>query len=104
MPSQVYDVQAAYNWAIRTCQATNVGYAGGSAPDAVPASWRDMQLHDGKRYCDCSSFIWFAVIAGGLDLASISGSSWPFVTYNMGGILTQAGFRNADSRGYFLSC
>ena len=97
MPDQVYNVQAAYNWAIRTCNASNVGYAGGSAPDAVPASWRDMQLHDGKRYCDCSSFIWFAVIAGGIDLASIYGSTWPFVTYDMGGVLTQAGFQWFDS-------
>lgn len=86
----------AVSWAIATCNASNIGYAGGSAPDAVPASWRDMQVHDGKRYCDCSSFIWYALIAGGWDMESLYGS-WPFTTYTMGRVLIQAGFTHYSS-------
>lgn len=81
----------AITWAINTCNDPNVGYAGGSGPGAVPASWRDMQLHNGRRYCDCSSFIWYALIAGGWDLASLYGA-WPFTTYTMGNVLINAGF------------
>lgn len=90
------DLNAALLWAENTCAATDVGYAGGSAPDAVPASWRDMQPHDGKRYCDCSSFVWYALLAGGWDLESLYGS-WPFTTYTMGGVLERAGWTKYDS-------
>lgn len=90
------DLNAALTWAENTCAASDVGYAGGSAPDAVPASWRDMQLHDGKRYCDCSSFIWYALLAGGWDLVSLYGN-WPFTTYTMGQVLTRAGFTHYNS-------
>lgn len=83
-------------WAETTCNDPNVGYAGGGAPDAVPASWRDMSLHDGKRYCDCSSFVWYALLAGGWDLTSLYGN-WPFTTYTMGTVLTRAGFTLYDS-------
>lgn len=96
MPAPAFDLQLAYNWAIRTCNAANIGYAGGSAPDAVPFSWRDMSWHDGKQYCDCSSFIWYAIIAGGLDL-TVNWGSWPFTTYDMGAILASEGFTMYDS-------
>ena len=85
----------AYNWAIATCNAPDVGYAGGSAPGAVPASWRDMQPHDGLRYCDCSSFIWYALIAGGWDCVGEYGS-WPFTTYTMPSVLPRLGWSLLD--------
>ena len=94
--STLPDLSMALAWAETTCADPDVGYAGGDAPDAVPASWRDMQPHDGKRYCDCSSFIWYALIAGGWDLPSLYGN-WPFTTYTMGNTLINAGFTKYDS-------
>lgn len=85
------DINLAYQWAIDTCNDPNVGYAGGSAPDAVPFSWRDMSWHNGKRYCDCSSFIYYALKAGGWDVESIVGF-WPFTTYTMPTYLPLLGF------------
>lgn len=90
------DINPAIRWAIDVCDNPDIGYAGGTAPGHVPASWRDMSLHEGKRYCDCSSFIWYALLAGGWDLESLYGS-WPFTTYTMGRVLLQAGFTHYNS-------
>lgn len=89
------DLNLAYQWAINTCNDPNVGYAGGSAPGHVPFSWRDMSVHDGKQYCDCSSFIYFALKAGGWDVQRIVGG-WPFTTYTMPTYLPLLGFVQLD--------
>ena len=90
------DYQLAIDWAIQTCEDPDVGYAGGTNPGAVPASWRDMSLHDGKRYCDCSSFIWYALLAAGFNLTQVYGN-WPFTTYTMGNVLIWVGFTRYNS-------
>lgn len=89
------DINLFYQWCIATCNDPNVGYAGGSAPGHVPASWRDMSLHDGRRYCDCSSFIWYGLIAGGWDCEGAYGS-WPFTTYTMPSVLPRLGWSLLD--------
>lgn len=89
------DLRLAYDWAIATCNDPNIGYAGGTAPGHVPASWRDMSLHDGRRYCDCSSFIYYALKAGGWDVEHIVGA-WPFTTYTMPTYLPLLGWTELD--------
>lgn len=89
------DLRLAYDWAIATCNDPNIGYAGGTAPGHVPASWRDMSLHEGRRYCDCSSFIYYALKAGGWDVEHIVGA-WPFTTYTMPTYLPLLGWTELD--------
>ena len=49
------DIQKAYNWAIGTCNAPNVGYS---------QAYRNQRTVNGITYYDCSSFIWYALMAG----------------------------------------
>lgn len=50
------DLTAAYQWAINTCNAPNVGYS---------QTYRNQRTVNGITYYDCSSFIWYALLAGG---------------------------------------
>lgn len=86
-PPIVSPIQMAYQWAIDTCNAPNVGYS---------QDYRDQQWHDGAIRYDCSSFIWYALLAGGYPLEESYGT-WPFTTYTMGRVLENIGFAHADS-------
>lgn len=77
------DINKAYQWSINTCNAPNVGYS---------QTYRNQQTVNGITYYDCSSFIWYALAAGGFPVETTSGSTWPFTTYSMGSVLTQMGF------------
>lgn len=57
MPS----INQPYQWSINTCEADNVGYS---------QSYRNQQTVGGITYYDCSSFIWYALKAGGFDVES----------------------------------
>lgn len=88
------DINAAYQWAISTCNAANIGYS---------QDYRDQQTVGGITYYDCSSFIWYALIAGGFDcVAANGGSSWPFVTWTMGAVLQTLGFVEVSRTGTIL--
>lgn len=50
------NIQAAYNWAVETCAKPNVGYS---------QQFRNEVTVNGITYYDCSSFVWFALKAGG---------------------------------------
>ena len=52
-------INTAYTWAITTCSAQNVGYS---------QTYRNQQTVKGITYYDCSSFIWYALKAGGFDV------------------------------------
>lgn len=78
------NIQAAYNWAVETCNNPNVGYS---------MTYRNQQTVNGITYYDCSSFIWFALKAGGFDVvAAHGGQEWPFTTYDMTSVLDTLGF------------
>lgn len=72
------DIQKAYNWAIQTCNASNIGYS---------QAYRAQQTVNGITYYDCSSFVFYALKAGGFDVGS-----YPFYTGSMCPILLSAGF------------
>lgn len=55
----VNDITTAYNWAVSVCNETNVGYS---------QNYRNAQVVNGIRYYDCSSFIWYALAAGGFPI------------------------------------
>lgn len=80
MPS----IQVSYNWAVMTCADPKVGYS---------QSYRNQRVVNGVTYYDCSSFIWYSLIAGGFDCVKANGgSTWPFTTYTMSRVLTNLGF------------
>ena len=55
------NINLAYQWAINTCNRANVGYS---------QDYRNQQTVGGVTYYDCSSFIWYALQAGGFDVTS----------------------------------
>lgn len=84
MPS----IQQSYNWAVETCAAENVGYS---------QQYRNQQIVKGITYYDCSSFIWYALVAGGFDVkAANGGSSYPFWTGTEAACLRVLGFTLYD--------
>lgn len=70
------NINKAYEWAIETCNAPNVGYS---------MDYRNQQTINGITYYDCSSFVWYALKAGGFDNIGTS----PFVTFNAQNTLPQ---------------
>ena len=72
------NIDNAYIWAVNTCNAPNVGYN---------QNYRDQETVNGITYYDCSSFIWYALRAGGWNL-----TGWPFTTGSMRPVLLQQGF------------
>lgn len=80
----------AYTWAINTCNRAHVGY---SQP------YRNQRTVNGVTYYDCSSFIWYALKAGGFDVnaayQTATGSAYSgnaITTHNMAAWLTTLGF------------
>lgn len=84
-----------YSWAVTQCNAENVGYS---------ETYRNQQVDPstGVTCYDCSSFIWYALQAGGFDLVS-SGAPTPFTTSTMIPVLSSLGFVEEDVNGQWLS-
>lgn len=78
MPS----INEAYQWAVNTCNAPNVGYS---------QDYRYQQTVNGITYYDCSSFIWYALQNGGFPVADYGGGI-AFTTRTMQSILLELGF------------
>jgi hypothetical protein len=87
------DINQSYQWAINTCNADNVGYS---------QTYRNQQTIDGVTYYDCSSFIWYALLAGGFDCKGVQGSSYPMTTHNERAVLTGLGFKSVDITAEWL--
>ena len=78
------DLDRAYQWAINTCNAPNVGYS---------QTYRYQQTVNGITYYDCSSFVWYALQAG--EFEGIGASA--FTTYYIESILTAAGWNKLNA-------
>ena len=85
------DINAAYRWAIDTCNAPRVGYS---------MTWRDQQVVNNITYYDCSSFIWYALTEGG----GFPIPRPPFATGGMLSALTDAGFQIITAPGAGTVC
>lgn len=72
------DLTQAFNWAVLTCNAPNIGYS---------QTYRRGQTVGGVTYYDCSSFVSAALFAGGF----FNSNPW-FTTYNEVAILEGLGF------------
>lgn len=86
------NIQEAYNWAIETCAAENVGYS---------QQFRNQQTVKGITYYDCSSFIWYSLIAGGFAVVEDWGT-FPFTTSTMAGVLKRLGFTKHSANDEWL--
>lgn len=85
MPS----INGAYTWAVNCCNLPKVGYS---------QAYRNQQTVNGITYYDCSSFINYALLAGGWSTPGYAPNSNAFTTHDMEGVLQQLGFtRVTDS-------
>lgn len=81
------DIQKAYNWAIQTCNAPNIGYS---------QSYRNQLTVGGITYYDCSSFVFYALKNGGFTSQSNADG---FYTYTLIPIIQQWGFQEVSTSG-----
>lgn len=88
------DINRAYSWAIETCNAPNVGYS---------QSYRNAQTINGITYYDCSSFINYALLAGGFETPTYAPNSNAFTTYTEASELIRLGFTEVDASGEYLA-
>lgn len=88
------DINKAYSWAINTCNAPNVGYS---------QTYRNQRTVNGITYYDCSSFINYALLAGGFETPSYAPNSNAFTTYSEATELLRLGFTEVDATGEYLA-
>lgn len=77
------NINKAYQWAINTCNVPKVGYS---------QTYRNQQTVNGITYYDCSSFINYALLAGGFTTPNYAPSHNAFTTSTMGAELIRLGF------------
>lgn len=87
------DINRAYSWAIETCNAPNVGYS---------QSYRNQQTVGKVTYYDCSSFINYALLAGGFETTDYAPNNNAFTTYTEAEVLLSLGFNEVLSTGEYL--
>ena len=79
MPS----ITDAWKWAADTCNAPNVGYS---------QAYRNQQTVNGITYYDCSSFINYALLAGGFTTPGYAPDHNAFTTWSEPTVLSNLGF------------
>lgn len=87
------DINKAYQWAIQTCNAPNVGYSN---------DYRNQRTINGITYYDCSSFINYALLAGGFETPNYAPNHNAFTTYDEAAVLFELGFNEVLSTGEYL--
>lgn len=88
------DINKAYSWAIETCNAPNVGYSN---------DYRNQQTVGGITYYDCSSFINYALLAGGFETPNYAPRYNAFTTYDEAEVLLSLGFTEVSASGEYLA-
>lgn len=86
------DINKAYSWGINTCNAPNVGYS---------QTYRNQQTINGVTYYDCSSFINYALLAGGFQTPNYAPKRNAFTTATMINELLRLGFVEVDAKGEY---
>lgn len=77
------NINTSWSWAVATCNRSNVGYS---------QTYREQQTVNGITYYDCSSFLWYALLAGAFPVIETYGSRHPFTTSDMISVLLSMGF------------
>lgn len=86
------DINRAYQWAINTCNAPNVGYS---------QNYRNQQTVNGITYYDCSSFINYALLAGGWVTPDYAPNNNPIYTSVLCNVLLSLGFTEVSPTGEY---
>lgn len=89
------DLNKAYTWAIQTCNSPVVGYWTNSDN-------RNQKTVNGITYYDCSSFINYALLAGGWETPSYAPRHNAFTTVTMPAELRRLGWAQVDPNGQIL--
>ena len=76
-------IQTAYEWAIEKCNAPNIGYS---------QTNRMEKTVNGITYYDCSSFINYALLAGGFSTPGYAPDHNAFTTWSESTVLSNLGF------------
>lgn len=87
------DINKAYTWAVQTCNAPGIGYS---------QSYRNQQTVNGITYYDCSSFINYALLAGGFSTPNYAPKNNAFTTRDEISVLLELGFTEIDAAGEYL--
>lgn len=82
------NIKQSASWAIGKCNDDNVGYS---------LTYRNQRTVNGITYYDCSSFINYALNAGGFSTPSYAPNKWPFTTVNMRSELLRLGFKKMST-------
>lgn len=88
------DINKAYSWAIDTCNKPRVAYS---------QAYRNQQTINGITYYDCSSFINYALLAGGFETPNYASKHNAFTTATMASELIRLGFTEVDAKGTYLA-
>lgn len=75
-------------WGADVCNSPTVGYS---------QAYRNQQTVNGITYYDCSSFINYALLAGGFETPSYAPDHNAFTTFSMGAELLRLGWRKVES-------
>lgn len=75
-------------WGTDVCNSPTVGYS---------QAYRNQQTVNGITYYDCSSFINYALLAGGFETPSYAPDHNAFTTFTMGAELLRLGWRKVES-------
>lgn len=86
------DINKAYSWAITTCNSQNIGYS---------QSYRNQQVINGVTYYDCSSFINYALVAGGWSTPQYAPNNNAFWTSIEQSVLKDLGFTEYETNESF---
>lgn len=81
------NINSSWRWAVNACQRRDVGYS---------QAYRNQQTVNGITYYDCSSFINYALLAGGFSTPSYAPSRNAFTTGIMANVLLSIGFVEMD--------
>lgn len=89
------DLNKAYTWAIQTCNAPNIGYS-------MDEHLRKQGTKNGITYYDCSSFINYALLAGGWETPGYAPQHNPLTTWTLMDELPRLGWAQVDPHGLLL--
>lgn len=78
------------NWAVDKCNEANIGYS---------QDYRNQQTVGGVTYYDCSSFVNYALLAGGWSTPDYAPSHNAFTTYTMIPVLLDLGWEEVPITG-----
>lgn len=81
-------VRKMIQWGTDICNSPTVGYS---------QAYRNQQTVGGITYYDCSSFINYALLAGGFETPSYAPNHNAFTTFSMGAELLRLGWRRVES-------